>query len=108
MELAPAVRPPDRFDEHAPGVTQAHPGVQAYVGRAARPRQEREADLDAVLAPGATRPAGAGDRVRPEAPDPYRLCFERDLDRVKHSRPWRRLAGKGQGVVAPGEHNLRT
>jgi dGTPase len=46
--------------------------------------------------------------LREEAPDPFRLCFERDLDRVKHSRPWRRLAGKCQVYVAPEDDHLRT
>src|SRR6202158_3574829 len=108
MELAPTLRPREPFTEPAPTVTEAHPGVHAYVGRAARPREERAADLAAGLAPGATRPAGAGHRTRPEAPDPYRLCFERDLDRVKHSRPWRRLAGKCQVFIAPENDHLRT
>jgi dGTPase len=61
-----------------------------------------------VLAPGATVPAGAGNRGRPEVPDPYRLCFERDLDRVKHSKQWRRLAGKCQVFIAPEDDHLRT
>ena len=64
--------------------------------------------IDVLLAPGATRPVGAGDRARPEIPDPYRLCFERDLDRIKHSRPWRRLAGKCQVFIAPEDDHLRT
>src|SRR5436853_1504058 len=79
-----------------------------YVGRRVRRREEREAELDAVLAPGATRPVGAGTRARVEEPDPFRVCFERDLDRVKHSRPWRRLAGKCQVFVAPEDDHLRT
>ena len=60
------------------------------------------------LAPGATRPVGAGNRLRAEEADPFRLCFERDLDRIKHSRPWRRLAGKCQVYVAPEDDHLRT
>ena len=36
------------------------------------------------------------------------MRFERDLDRVKHSRPWRRLAGKCQVFVAPEDDHLRT
>jgi dGTPase len=64
--------------------------------------------LAAVLAPGATVPEGAGNRAQPEAPDAYRLCFERDLDRVKHSKPWRRLAGKCQVFIAPEDDHLRT
>jgi dGTPase len=86
----------------------AHPGADAFVGRGVRRREEREAQLDASMAPGATRPVGAGRRARDEAPDPYRLCFERDLDRVKHSRPWRRLAGKCQVFIAPEDDHLRT
>jgi dGTPase len=89
-------------------IRRAHPGADAFVGRGARRREEREAELDAAMAPGATRPIGAGRRARDEAPDPYRLCFERDLDRVKHSRPWRRLAGKCQVFIAPEDDHLRT
>jgi dGTPase len=89
-------------------VRRAHQGAQAYVGGRLLGREEREAALAASLAPGATRPMGAGHRTREEAPDPYRLCFERDLDRIKHSRPWRRLAGKCQVFVAPEDDHLRT
>jgi dGTPase len=89
-------------------VQQAHPGAPAFVGRGVQRREEREAALDAALAPGATRPVGAGKRARAEDPDPFRLCFERDLDRVKHSPPWRRLAGKCQVFIAPEDDHLRT
>jgi len=102
--VAAAERPPT----DAAAVVHAHPDARALVGRAPRRREDREAQLDATLAPGATRPVGAGDRARPEAPDRYRLCFERDLDRVKHSRPWRRLAGKCQVFIAPEDDHLRT
>jgi len=88
-------------------VRTAHDGVHV-VGQSVKRREEREAQLDVLLAPGATRPIGAGRRAREEAPDPFRLCFERDLDRVKHSRPWRRLAGKCQVFIAPGDDHLRT
>ncbi|MEX1009184.1 MAG: HD domain-containing protein [Acidimicrobiia bacterium] len=91
-----------------PLVRRAHEGAHAYVGGRVVLREEREAALDVLLAPGATRPVGAGERARAEAPDPYRLCFERDLDRVKHSRPWRRLAGKCQVFIAPEDDHLRT
>ena len=98
----------DEEPEPVAAVALAHEGARARVGRVARLRPDREADLDSTLAPGATRPIGAGVRARPEAPDPYRLCFERDLDRVKHSRPWRRLAGKCQVFIAPEDDHLRT
>jgi dGTPase len=71
-------------------------------------RAAREDDEHRTLAPGATRAVGAGNRARPEEPDPYRTCFERDLDRIQHSRPFRRLAGKCQVFVAPDDDHLRT
>jgi len=89
-------------------VQRAHPDADAFVGGWLRTREEREAELAAALAPGATRPVGAGHRLEREEADPYRLCFERDLDRVKHSRPWRRLAGKCQVFIAPEDDHLRT
>src|SRR5260370_9750116 len=89
-------------------VRRAHPGGGAVVGRGVPRREAREAALGATLAPGATRPVGAGTRARREEPDPYRVCFERDLDRVKHSHPWRRLAGKCQVFIAPDDDHLRT
>jgi dGTPase len=89
-------------------VRRAHSGVEALVGRGVQRREVREAALDAELAPGASRPVGAGTRARDEEPDSFRLCFERDLDRIKHSHPWRRLAGKCQVFIAPEDDHLRT
>jgi len=71
-------------------------------------RIAREDDEDAALAAHATRAEGAGNRARPEAPDRFRTCFQRDLDRIQHSRPFRRLAGKCQVFVAPDDDHLRT
>ncbi len=94
--------------EQGAAIRRAHAEADAFVGGRLRRREEREAELAAALAPGATRPVGAGHRLVREDPDPYRLCFERDLDRVKHSRPWRRLAGKCQVFIAPEDDHLRT
>ncbi len=89
--------------------TIAHEG--AHVGpppRGLLGRQEREQFENGLLSPGATRAEGAGRRAHPEDPDAYRTCFERDLDRIHHSRPFRRLAGKCQVFVAPADDHLRT
>jgi dGTPase len=71
-------------------------------------RGTREGAETTGLAPGATRAFGAGHRLRFEKPDPLRTCFERDLDRIQHSRPFRRLAGKCQVYLAPDDDHLRT
>lgn len=67
-------------------------------------REDREALEEGLLAPGATRSHGAGDRRVEEAPDAERTCFERDRDRILHSAAFRRLAGKTQVFVFPDDH----
>ena len=70
-------------------------------------RGTREDIQHAAMATGATRAEGAGNRAIAEEPDRFRTCFERDLDRIKHSKPFRRLAGKCQVFIAPDNDHLR-
>ncbi|HYA45251.1 MAG TPA: HD domain-containing protein [Acidimicrobiales bacterium] len=67
-------------------------------------RRAREDAERLLLAPGATRARGAGNRANPEEPDSLRTCFERDRDRILHSSAFRRLAGKTQVFVFPRDH----
>ena len=68
--------------------------------REARELQERE-----LLAPDATLASASRGRRLPEEPDEYRTCFERDRDRILHSKAFRRLKHKTQVFINPeGDH----
>lgn len=58
-----------------------------------------------LLAPYASRSAKSGARELPEDPHPFRTAFQRDRDRILHSKAFRRLAHKTQVFLAPeGDH----
>ena len=67
-------------------------------------REDRETHENEALSAGATRSIGAGSRTKPEEPDLFRTCFERDRDRILHAAAFRRLAGKTQVFVFPDDH----
>lgn len=67
--------------------------------RLTRERAEEE------LAPAAARSAHSRGRGRPEDPDEYRTAYERDRDRIIHSKAFRRLKHKTQVFLNPeGDH----
>ena len=69
-----------------------------------RDRGDREREEEG-LSPSATRSAASRGRMVPEAPDEYRTAFERDRDRIIHSKAFRRLKHKTQVFLNPeGDH----
>jgi dGTPase len=61
-----------------------------------------------ILAPYATKSAESRGRPTPEPPDPVRTAFQRDRDRIIHSKAFRRLKHKTQVFLDPNEDHYRT
>lgn len=71
-------------------------------------REQLEAREDDVLAPQASRSRLSRGRLREEPADPIRPIFQRDRDRVIHSKAFRRLKHKTQVFFAPAGDHYRT
>ncbi|MFL5938596.1 MAG: HD domain-containing protein, partial [Gaiellaceae bacterium] len=63
---------------------------------------------DAWLSPLAVRSYETRGRLRPEEESPVRTPFQRDRDRIVHTKSFRRLKHKTQVFVAPQGDHYRT
>jgi len=72
------------------------------------PREQREALEAKVLSPYACQAAQSRGRERPDEPCPTRTCFQRDIDRIIHSKSFRRLMHKTQVFLRPEGDHYRT
>jgi dGTPase len=75
---------------------------------AADPRVVTEEIEAATLAPWATRAASSKGRERPEDHCRLRTDFQRDRDRILHTKAFRRLMHKTQVFIAPEGDHYRT
>ena len=72
------------------------------------PFEERIDALEEGLSPFAVRSLRSHGRGRPEEPSSVRTPFQRDRDRIVHSKPFRRLKGKTQVFIDPAGDHVRT
>jgi len=77
-----------------------------FVSHQVREETERR-ELEA-LSPHAAKAAESAGRTSPEEQDPVRTCYQRDRDRVLHSKSFRRLKHKTQVFIDPAGDHYRT
>jgi len=71
-------------------------------------REQIEKLEEETLSPFATKANQSRGRKRPEQECDVRTCFQRDRDRIIHSKAFRRLKHKTQVFLSPGGDHYRT
>lgn len=71
-------------------------------------RRQLEAREHEVLAPQSAKSDRTKGRLRPEDEDPIRPAFQRDRDRIIHTKAFRRLKHKTQVFFSPAGDHYRT
>ena len=71
-------------------------------------RKKSEENEKLILAPQAQLVINTGGRLRPEEPCPIRTDYQRDRDRIIHSKAFRRLKHKAQVFISPENDHFRT
>ena len=72
------------------------------------PREEREEVEKVLVGPYGIRAAESRGRAKPEDECDIRTCFQRDVDRITHSKSFRRLKHKTQVFLQPEGDHYRT
>ena len=72
------------------------------------PREEREQLEELMIGPFGIRAVQTQGRLRPEPECSIRTCFQRDVDRITHSKAFRRLKHKTQVFLQPEGDHYRT
>ena len=72
------------------------------------PREDRERDELTLVCERGVRAVDTRGRERPESECEIRTCFQRDVDRITHSKSFRRLKHKTQVYLRPEGDHYRT
>ena len=71
-------------------------------------REQIEQQEQTLLGPDACLAVNSRGRIRPEAENEARTCYQRDVDRIVHSKSFRRMMHKTQVFLAPEGDHYRT
>ena len=72
------------------------------------PREKRQEMEQYLIGPDGVKSIDSRGRARPEPECDMRTCFQRDIDRVTHSKSFRRLKHKTQVFLQPEGDHYRT